>query len=141
MDKKQCIFGFPGLQKQNGFDRKCVIIKGSLIWNPKTNGFVVCTTYGTLHKKWNFPLRISSVDPKETADLVTFTEEILNAKLNFLCSGSNVLRSPFKRISNADIKVKKLANWIIKNLRKCSFLCILHLFINIAVMIYLSRFV
>ena len=31
----------------------------------------------TLHKKWRFPLRIS---------LVTFTEEILNWKLHFLCS-------------------------------------------------------
>ena len=37
----------------------------------------------TLHKKWCFPLRISSVIP---ADLVTFTEEILNGKLHFLCS-------------------------------------------------------
>ena len=31
------------------------------------------------HKKWSFPLRISS-------DLVTFTEEIRNGKLHFLCS-------------------------------------------------------
>ena len=34
----------------------------------------------TLQKKWSFPLRVSSVD------LVTFTEEILNGKLHFLCS-------------------------------------------------------
>ena len=43
----------------------------------------------TLHKKWSFPFRISSVNvnnPQETADLVTFTEEILNGKLHFLCS-------------------------------------------------------
>ena len=26
-------------------------------------------------------------NPQETADLVTFTEEILNGKLHFLCSG------------------------------------------------------
>ena len=32
-----------------------------------------------LHKKWSFRLRISS-------DLVTFTKEILNGKLHFLCS-------------------------------------------------------
>ena len=38
-----------------------------------------------LHKKWSFPLRISSVNV-ETADLVTFTEEILNGKLYFLCT-------------------------------------------------------
>ena len=45
--------------------------------------------YFSLHKKWSFPLRISSVNvtnPQETADLVTFTEEILHGKLHFLCS-------------------------------------------------------
>ena len=37
-----------------------------------------------------FPLRISSVnvDPQIPADLVKFTEEILNGKLHFLCSGT-----------------------------------------------------
>ena len=34
-------------------------------------------TVHSLHKKWSFPLRISSVD------LVTFTEEILKGKLHF----------------------------------------------------------
>ena len=33
-------------------------------------------------QKMKFPLRISSVN----VDLVTFTEEILNGKLHFLCS-------------------------------------------------------
>ena len=40
----------------------------------------------TMSKKWRFPLRISSVNvtkPQETADLVTFTEEIPNGKLYF----------------------------------------------------------
>ena len=37
-----------------------------------------------LHKKISFPFRIYLVNV--TADLVTFTEEILNGKLNFLCS-------------------------------------------------------
>ena len=36
-------------------------------------------------QKRNFPLRISSVN----VILVTFTEEILNGKLHFLCSGIN----------------------------------------------------
>ena len=31
-------------------------------------------------------------DPQETADLVTFTEEILNGKLDFLCIGSAVVK-------------------------------------------------
>ena len=43
----------------------------------------------TLHKKWIFPLRISSVNmtkSAETADLATFTEGVLNGKIQFLCS-------------------------------------------------------
>ena len=44
----------------------------------------------SLHKKWSFPLRISSVkmwpNPQFHVDLVTFTEEIFNGKLHFLCS-------------------------------------------------------
>ena len=42
-----------------------------------------------LHKKWSFPLPISSVNVtklQETANLVTFTEEIDNGKLRFLRS-------------------------------------------------------
>ena len=38
----------------------------------------------TLHKEWSFPFQ-------ETADLVTFTEEILNGKLHILCSVSHIL--------------------------------------------------
>ena len=40
-----------------------------------------------LHKKWSFPLRISSENvtkSQETAVLSTYTEEILNGKLHFL---------------------------------------------------------
>ena len=32
---------------------------------------------------------ITGIFPQETADLVTFTEEILNGKLHFLCSCMN----------------------------------------------------
>ena len=40
----------------------------------------------SLHKKWSFPLRISSVFPQISADLVKLaTEEIFNEKLYFLC--------------------------------------------------------
>ena len=46
---------------------------------------IVTRLFLSLHKKWSFPLRISSV----TAELVTFTEEILNGKLHFLCSVSS----------------------------------------------------
>ena len=38
----------------------------------------------SLYRKWSFLLRISSVNvTKSAADLVTFTEEILNGKLRF----------------------------------------------------------
>ena len=46
-------------------------------------------TQRSLHKNWSFPLRISSVNvlnPQFPEDLVTFTEEILNGRLHFLCS-------------------------------------------------------
>ena len=47
----------------------------------------------TLHKKWSFPWGNSSENvgpnPQETADLVTFTEEILNGKIHFLGGDSN----------------------------------------------------
>ena len=43
----------------------------------------------TQHKKWSFPLRISSVNvTKSAADLVTFTEETLNGKVHFVGSSS-----------------------------------------------------
>ena len=71
----------------------------------------------TLHKKRSFPLRTSSVNvtkyggkhflPPDThtyvcvsgrkkclpVDLVTLTEEILNGKLDFLCSGKVIKKS------------------------------------------------
>ena len=40
-------------------------------------------------------------NPQESADLVTFTEEILNAELHFLCSGSLRYELSF----NKDIEV------------------------------------
>ena len=52
----------------------------------------------TLHKKWSFPLSISSV--KFPADLVTFTEEILNGQLQFLCSvRSAIMKCAFHNFS------------------------------------------
>ena len=48
-----------------------------------------CTIF-TAQKKWSFPLRISSANVTKSAvsypNPVTFTEEILNKKLYFLCS-------------------------------------------------------
>ena len=45
---------------------------------------------GTLHKKWNFPFRISSVNVTNstvTCGIGHFPEEILYGKLHFLCNG------------------------------------------------------
>ena len=62
-----------------------------------------------LHKKWSFPLRISSVNVtaenaghagnlQKNADLVTFTEEILNGKIHFLCSENNCRQLKFWKL-------------------------------------------
>ena len=48
------------------------------------------TDIRSLQKNWSFPLRIFSVNVTKSVEnccLVTFTEEILNGKLHFLCSG------------------------------------------------------
>ena len=37
--------------------------------------------------------KCSQLNLQETEDLVTFTEEILNGKLHFLCSESNILNA------------------------------------------------
>ena len=47
----------------------------------------------TLHKKWSFPFWTSSINVTKSAvpvDLATFTEEIGNGKLHFLCSEKQV---------------------------------------------------
>ena len=44
-------------------------------------------------------------NPQETADLVTFTDEILNGKLDFLCSGGSYCR--FNMQSDPDNKRRK----------------------------------
>ena len=43
------------------------------------------------------------LNPQETADLVTFTEEILNGKLHFLCS-VNCIAKPISLISESYIR-------------------------------------
>ena len=56
-----------------------------------------------LHKKESFPIRISSGNVTKSAvfaDLVTFTKEIFNGKLNFFCV---VLFLP--NIGTADTKI------------------------------------
>ena len=49
---------------------------------PKYLNFGIVRNTYSLHKKWSFPLIVSSVN-------VTFTEEILDGKLHFLCSDSS----------------------------------------------------
>ena len=56
--------------------------------------YVLILSYGTTQKMKD--LRISSINvinPQEAADLVTFTEEILNGKLHFLCSVRKTVKS------------------------------------------------
>ena len=59
----------------------------------------------TRNKVRSFPLRISSVNVTNSqfaADLVTFTEEILNEKLCFLCSDNT--ESVFAMLTKNDFK-------------------------------------
>ena len=60
-------------------------------------------------KNGSFPSSISSVNVTKSevflADLVTFTEEILNGKLHFLCCGFSQKIAVFFHCSNRDIPV------------------------------------
>ena len=49
-----------------------------------------------------------SLKPQSLGDLVTFTEEILNGKLHFLCSSTAVL---CKRYQEKVLKIHKLTAW------------------------------
>ena len=70
------------------------------VWFP-SNSFV-SISFMTLHQKWSFPLRISSVNVTKFATNCGFGHihwRNLNGKLHFLCSVSHVLgakRSGFK---------------------------------------------
>ena len=61
----------------------------------------------SLYKKRSFPLRISSANVTKSAascDLVTFTEDILNRKLRFLCSVNwSFEHSSYQRMENGNI--------------------------------------
>ena len=57
-----------------------------IFWSMQRNASSAFQPSRALHKNWSFPLRNSTVNPLETADLVIFTEEILNGKLHFVCS-------------------------------------------------------
>ena len=52
--------------------------------------------HSPVHKKWSFLFRISSANVTKSVgncSLVTFTEEILNGKVYFLCSAHDALHS------------------------------------------------
>ena len=74
----------------------------------------------TLHKKWSFPLRISSVNvtnPQETTDLVTFTKEILSEKLHYLFS----VKCGKQRFMQSRAKVKPRSSKIKQSVDFCYF--------------------
>ena len=55
-------------------------------------------------------------NPQETADLVTFTEEILNGKLHFLCSVKDELSVTFK----LNLRFEDFINSLIHRQISCS---------------------
>ena len=93
-------------------------------------------------KKWSVPLMISSVNVTKSAvsaDLVTFTEEILNGKLHFLCSATKIgsftagLRFLFNCSINCCCKNPIYKNIINFGVNRCDFerlndqmICFLH---------------
>ena len=78
-----------------------------------TNGLLI--TKHSLHKKWGFPLRISSVNVTRSAVSWVFghiTEEILNGKLHFLCSDfgfcqRHIKSKVFNKWLHCHISIKK----------------------------------
>ena len=57
----------------------------------------ICIDYIKLitAKKWSFPRRIASVNVQFPVDLVTFTGEIVNRKVDFLCNVCNYSDSDY----------------------------------------------
>ena len=54
-------------------------------------------SYNPQHKKWSFPLRVSSVNvtnPQFSADLATFSEKIFNGKLHFFGNDHHNIKLP-----------------------------------------------
>ena len=73
----------------------------------------------TLHKNWSFPLRILPVNVTKSpanCGLVTFTGDILNGKLNFLCSVSDNNRNNERSIRCCKMNCAKNRN----SHRRCS---------------------
>ena len=72
-----------------------LVVKGPILEGKRTGSesmfYIIWRKHEPPHKKWSFPFRISSVNVQETADLVTFTEEILKGKHHFLvrCAETN----------------------------------------------------
>ena len=111
------------MKSRIGFKKTCarghnnVLSPGS--WSNKHSDVVssIFRLNHSLHKKWGFPFRISSVNVTKsvrTADLVTFTEEILNGKPHFLCSDYRdieYLKLKFQRSSVAYFKVDIKTHW------------------------------
>ena len=63
---------------------KSLIGESTCCKNPHNLTCIDLIVINSLHKKWSFPLQTSSVNVTKSA--VTFTEEICNEKLHFLCS-------------------------------------------------------
>ena len=87
---KQMIYLILWIQIQNTFNYQIKNFK-SIMWIVRNNRetYDILTNFMqlTLHKKWSFRLRISSVNmTTNPAESVTFTEEIFNGKLHLLCS-------------------------------------------------------
>ena len=62
----------------------------------------------TLHKKWSFPWKLSSVNVTKSVwpvNVVTFNEEILNGKIHFLSSVSTK-KAKYKNLCNPEAYIE-----------------------------------
>ena len=69
--------------------RKKDLIKFFLIVK-RTGSDFVHSTLRFFNELYEGLIKLSKLNPQETEDLATFTEEILNGKLHFLCSAGTV---------------------------------------------------
>ena len=84
---KQMIYLILWIQIQNTFNYQIKNFKSIMwiVWNNRETYILTNFMQLTLHKKWSFRLKISSVNVTiNPADSVTFTEEIFNGKLLFI---------------------------------------------------------
>ena len=80
---------------------RVILSEMHLFENSCSVGYVLQKSENPQHKKWNFPLKIYPANVTKS-DLVTFSGEILNGKLQFFCNFKATLKVLQRCIKNLD---------------------------------------